>query len=86
TRQPEIIKSMKPLRKKLQKCRDPDRANLVELQRARREQAATKSTKPGPPGSTNDGVVLGENDPRGAKRRRTDAVDAADDVFGPTLG
>ncbi|KAG5921452.1 hypothetical protein E4U42_005851 [Claviceps africana] len=83
---PEIIKSMKPLRKKLQKCRDPDRANLVELQRARREQAVTKSTKPGQPGPTSDGVVLGETDPRGAKRRRTDAVDSADDVFGPTLG
>ncbi|KAG5950451.1 hypothetical protein E4U53_005029 [Claviceps sorghi] len=86
---PEIIKSMKPLRKKLQKCRDPDRANLVDLQRARREQAATKSTKPGPPGPTSDGAVLGDTDLRGAKRRRTDvvdAVDAADDVFGPALG
>ncbi|KAG6010400.1 hypothetical protein E4U21_006964 [Claviceps maximensis] len=83
---PETIKSMKPLRKKLQKCRDPDRANLVELQRARREQAVSKPTKPGPPGSTADGVVLGETDPRGSKRRRTDAVNAADDVFGPALG
>ncbi|KAG6034688.1 hypothetical protein E4U41_006452 [Claviceps citrina] len=75
---PEIIKSMKPLRKKLQKCRDPDRANLVELQRARREQAATK---PGPPPS--DAVLLAEADARDAKRRRTEA---ADDVFGPALG
>ncbi|KAG6011618.1 hypothetical protein E4U43_008215 [Claviceps pusilla] len=83
---PEIIKSMKPLRKKLQKCRDPDRANLVELQRARREQAATKSTKTGAPGPASQGAVLGDVDPRGAKRRRTDAVNAADDVFGPSLG
>ncbi|QPG94151.1 hypothetical protein C2857_004992 [Epichloe festucae Fl1] len=77
---PEIVKSMKPLRKKLQKCRDPDRANLVELQRARREQAATKPKKPN---STSDGAVFGDADPRDAKRRK---VDTADDVFGPSLG
>ncbi|KAK2589816.1 hypothetical protein QQS21_012506 [Conoideocrella luteorostrata] len=77
---PEIVKSMKPLRKKLQKCRDPDRANLVELQRARREQAVTKAKKPDLP---NDVAVFGENDPRDPKRRK---VDNGDDVFGPALG
>lgn len=71
---------MKPLQKKLQKCRDPERANLVELQRGRREQAAAKPTKPDP---ASDGAVFGDADSRDAKRRK---MDAADDVFGPSLG
>ncbi|KAK4141242.1 cyclin-like protein [Dichotomopilus funicola] len=38
-----VIKAqITPLRKKLNKCRDPERWNLVELQRARREQATRK--------------------------------------------
>ncbi|KAF4121949.1 cyclin H [Geosmithia morbida] len=41
----ETAKSMKPLRKKLQKCRDPDRVDLVALQKARREQAMNKEVK-----------------------------------------
>ncbi|QUC20925.1 uncharacterized protein UV8b_05166 [Ustilaginoidea virens] len=76
---PEIVKSMKPLRRKLQKCRDPDRANLVELQRARREQAVAKPKNANP---TNDGAVFGDSDSREAKRRK---VDNPDDVFGPAL-
>ncbi|KAK4243980.1 cyclin-like protein [Corynascus novoguineensis] len=39
-----VIKAqITPLRKKLNKCRDPERWNLVELQRARRQQAAKKA-------------------------------------------
>lgn len=71
---------MKPLRRKLQKCRDPDRADLVALQRARREQAVTKPKKPPGP---NDGAVFGDADPRDAKRRK---VENTDDMFGPALG
>lgn len=67
---------MKPLRKKLQRCRDPDRADLVALQRARREQATTKDRQP-----TQDGAMFGDA-LRDAKRRK---VNKADDVFGPTL-
>ncbi|KAJ6441190.1 glycoside hydrolase family 30 protein [Purpureocillium lavendulum] len=69
---PEIVKSMKPLRKKLQKCRDPDRADLVALQRARREQAV-KPKKPAPA----EPAMFGE-DLRDVKRRKVDG----DDVFG----
>ncbi|OAA48809.1 Cyclin-related protein [Cordyceps fumosorosea ARSEF 2679] len=77
---PETVKSMKPLRKKLQKCRDPDRANLVALQQARRAQAAVKSKKPDAPA---DGVLGTDPESREAKRRK---LAAADDVFGPALG
>ncbi|EFZ00050.1 hypothetical protein MHUMG1_02902 [Metarhizium humberi] len=77
---PEIVKSMKPLRKKLQRCRDPDRADLVALQRARREQAVAKPKKPS---TTNDGAVFGDAESRDPKRRK---VDNADDMFGPALG
>ncbi|KAG5997913.1 hypothetical protein E4U52_002407 [Claviceps spartinae] len=78
---PEIVKSMKPLRKKLQKCRDPDRADLVELQRARREQA---NTKPMLQKSTSHDLALGKLDHTRSKRQKT--AGAADDVFGPSLG
>lgn len=78
--QPEIVKSMKPLRKKLQRCRDPDRADLVALQRARREQAVAKPKKPT---GTNDGAVFGDAESRDPKRRK---VTGTDDMFGPALG
>ncbi|PNY29237.1 Cyclin CCL1 [Tolypocladium capitatum] len=78
---PDIVKSMKPLRKKLQKCRDPDRADLVALQRARREQASGKAKKPG---ATTDAAVFGDGDARDAKRRR---IENEDGVFGlPLMG
>lgn len=70
---------MKPLRKKLQKCRDPDRANLVALQQARREQALNKEKKPV---SKDDGAVFGDEDGREAKRVK---LQKADDMFGPPL-
>ncbi|RCI12222.1 hypothetical protein L249_0152 [Ophiocordyceps polyrhachis-furcata BCC 54312] len=77
----ETLKSVKQLRKKLQKCRDPDRADLVALQRARREQAVAKPAKTPGTAATNDGVVFGAAD-RDAKRRK---VGATEDPFGPSL-
>lgn len=79
TTKPEVVKSMKPLRKKLQKCRDPDRASLVELQRARREQVVTNAKTAD---AANDGTASGNADARGAKRRK---VEQAEDPFGPAL-
>lgn len=79
--QPELVKSMKPLRKKLQRCRDTDRADLVALQRARREQATTKVKKP--VAQQNDGAVFGDAvDARDPKRRK---LESANDLFGPAL-
>ncbi|KAI9896804.1 hypothetical protein N3K66_007826 [Trichothecium roseum] len=71
---PETLKSIKPLRKKLQKCRDPDRANLVELQRARREQAAGKEKKPDD-NDNEDGGIFGEPLDRDSKRRKVEKSD-----------
>ncbi|KAH6850515.1 cyclin-like protein [Chaetomium sp. MPI-CAGE-AT-0009] len=77
-----VIKAqITPLRKKLNKCRDPERWNLVELQRARREQAAKKSeSEDGDPddrddknnnnNNNSDAAVFGEALPRDPKRRR----------------
>lgn len=73
---------MKPLVKKLKKCRDPDRVDLVALQKARREQAEKKKPKPGP---KDDAAIFGgalaEPD---AKRRKTGVN--GNDPFGPPLG
>ncbi|KAI0470756.1 cyclin ccl1 [Xylariaceae sp. FL0804] len=74
---PESNKAVKPLNRKLKKCRDPDRVDLVALQKARREQAVQKAkAKPG----LNDDNVFGEPD---TKRRKVAAN--GDDVFGPPL-
>ncbi|OLN89655.1 Cyclin CCL1 [Colletotrichum chlorophyti] len=84
---PECTKLMKPLLRKLKKCRDPDRADLVALQKARRELASQKD--PRRPKAEGDGAVfggdgsaLGAIDAREAKRRK---VADGDDVFGPAL-
>ncbi|KAM0185956.1 hypothetical protein ACHAPI_011957 [Fusarium lateritium] len=74
---PEIVKAMKPLRKKLQKCRDPDRANLVNLQRARREQVMSKEKKTA---ANEDGTVFGD-ELRETKRVKLENADP----FGPPL-
>jgi cyclin H len=78
---------MKPLTRKLKKCRDPDRVDLVALQKARREQADQKlklKVKPKDDGSVFGGLV---NDEREAKRRKMAAAAAAgNDMFGPALG
>jgi cyclin H len=78
--QQETNKAMKPLVKKLKKCRDPDRVDLVALQKARREQAEKKKPKPG---LKDDGAVFGGSlgEPE-AKRRKTIN---ADDPFGPPI-
>lgn len=86
--QVEATKVIKPLIRKLKRCRDPDRADLVALQKARRELASQKETRI--PKAEGDGSVfggngggLGGNEARDAKRRK---VTEGDDVFGPTLG
>lgn len=71
---PECNKMIRPLLKKLKRCRDPDRADLVALQRARREQVARKGGKKG-----DEGVESEEA--REAKRRRV----GLEDPFGPPL-
>ncbi|KAI1396450.1 cyclin-like protein [Hypoxylon fuscum] len=79
----ESTKAAKMLRRKLTKCRDPDRVDLVALQKARREQAAQKpkgkeDTKP-------DDKIFGNgvNDERESKRRKVAPIA---DPFGPPLG
>ncbi|KAK2053661.1 cyclin ccl1 [Colletotrichum caudatum] len=79
---------IKPLLRKLKKCRDPDRADLVALQKTRRELASQKD--PRRPKAEGDGALfggnggaLGGNDARDVKRRK---VAEGDDVFGPALG
>ena len=78
---------IQPLRKKLNKCRDPERWNLVELQRARREQAAKRADsedgEPDDRGDTldDDGAVFGGGLP--AKRRKV--AGGLEDPFGPPL-
>ncbi|KAL2268957.1 hypothetical protein VTJ83DRAFT_3803 [Remersonia thermophila] len=71
-----VIKAqIAPLRKKLKACRDPDRWNLVELQRRRREQAARNVDSEDEDGGRSgkgsldaDAAVFGE--PLGAAKRR----------------
>ncbi|KAK0751884.1 cyclin-like protein [Schizothecium vesticola] len=79
---------LQPIRKKLNKCRDPDRWNLVELQRSRREQVLNKSgggsddggSAAGPAGPSKDDDVFG-----GDIKRRKVAKGAMDDPFGGAL-
>ena len=85
--QGESKETMKPLNKKLRKCRDPDRVDLVALQKARREQAMQKTKAK--IATKQDGEVFGtsngtkkEDEERDAKRRRV--ADGAD-MFGPPL-
>ena len=77
------MKAIKALRRKLIKCRDPDRADLVALQKARREQAAQKPKAKG--GANADEKVFGNgiNEERESKRRKV-ALDGGD-IFGPPL-
>ncbi|KAL2022376.1 hypothetical protein VTK56DRAFT_5443 [Thermocarpiscus australiensis] len=85
---------LQPLRKKLNKCRDPERWNLVELQRARREQAVKKAeSEDGDPGEggkgggtlEDDGAVFGDPVPRDSKRRKVQVKRELEDPFGPPL-
>lgn len=75
---PDGAKSIKAPRRKLTKCRDPDRADLVALQKARREQPNKPKTSTTT--TQNDGAVFGEVENRDAKRRKLE------DPFGPALG
>ncbi|KAI0378497.1 cyclin-like protein [Hypomontagnella monticulosa] len=79
----EGMKAIKALRRKLIKCRDPDRADLVALQKARREQAAQKPKAKS--GANADEKVFGNgiNEERESKRRKV-ALDGGD-IFGPPL-
>lgn len=94
-RKPDTIRSVKRLRKKLQKCRDPDRADLVALQRARREQASTKPKAASNGGLLADAAVFGDID-RETKRIKLDDAPALNsqagegkasgsNMFGPPL-
>jgi cyclin H len=76
---PDNVKHLKPLRRRLKHSRDPDRADLVALQKARRDYAAQKEKKTE---DANDGAVFGEAELRDAKRRK---LEKQDDVFGPPL-
>ncbi|GAB1314731.1 Cyclin [Madurella fahalii] len=81
---------LQPLRKKLNKCRDPERSNLVGLQRARRQQAAHKDESDdedgldggkGPTGRLEDDeAVFGDADVKGQKVKKE-----MEDPFGPAL-
>lgn len=80
-----------PIRKKLNKCHHPDRWNLVELQRARREQALKKAnSEDGDPddrgGSlADDGTVFGETG-AGHLAKKRKVVKGLDDPFGGPFG
>ena len=85
--QSESSKAMKPLIRKLKKCRDPDRVDLVALQKARREQALDKSKAKGKGGAKDDGSVFGQAaDLERESKRRKVATNGLDDPFGPPLG
>ncbi|KAI1824136.1 cyclin ccl1 [Xylaria intraflava] len=86
----ESKETMKPLNRKLKKCRDPDRIDLVALQKARRERVVPKAKAKVTTGA--DGDVFGPNIPTGkdeereAKRRRVFGGDGGGgDPFGPPL-
>ncbi|KAK4183687.1 cyclin-like protein [Podospora australis] len=82
-----IKTQISPLRKKLTKCRDPDRWNLVELQRARREQAIKKGgSEDGDPEDRGlaDGAVFGEPLGQPLKKRKVE-VKKEEDPFGGAL-
>ncbi|TLD10318.1 hypothetical protein PgNI_06699 [Pyricularia grisea] len=82
----------KPLTKRLKKCRDPDRSDLVALQKARRERAlnSADSDDERDPGKKNkkatiegDGSVFGG--PVGADARDPKRRKVSNDPFGPPL-
>ena len=72
-------KPNRPLIKKLKKCRDPDRVDLVALQRARREAGLQKKPKTAP--LSQDGAVFGASfgaalpDERETKRRKMEGLE-----------
>ncbi|OTA52443.1 cyclin mcs2 [Hypoxylon sp. EC38] len=79
----EKIKSIRALKRKLGKCRDPDRVDLVALQKARREQAAQKPKGKGTLNADEKVFGNGIGEERESKRRKV-ALEG-DDIFGPPL-
>ncbi|KAI1407659.1 cyclin mcs2 [Hypoxylon sp. FL1857] len=79
----EGIKGIKALRRKLGKCRDPDRADLVALQKARREQAAQKPKGKGTLNADEKVFGNGISEERESKRRKV--APNGEDIFGPPL-
>ncbi|KAJ4301986.1 hypothetical protein N0V88_002117 [Collariella sp. IMI 366227] len=77
-----VIKAqINPLNKKLNKCRDPERWNLVELQRVRREQASKKDGSEDGDAEDrgeSDGAVFGDAVPKRKKVK-------VEDPFGGVL-
>lgn len=83
---PESHQITRPLLRKLKKCRDPDRWDLVAYQAAKREQARQKedAADGGGRGSLGgDGAVFGDVNGRDVKRRKV--ADAPGDPFGGAL-
>ncbi|KAJ2903859.1 cyclin-like protein [Zalerion maritima] len=72
----------KPLRRKLKSCHDPDRWDLLRLQRMRREQPAKVAGEKDKAGGEDD--PFGEAGPE-AKRRKV-KKEEEEDPFGPALG
>ena len=88
--QPDSNKIIKPLRQKLRRCHDPDRWDLVALQKTRREQAAARGhdSDDGPGASLEDDAAVfggggGVAEGRNAKRRKVGK--GPDDPFGGPL-
>lgn len=85
-KQPESMNLIKPLMKKLRKCRDPDRFDLIALHKKRLE-FREKETMNKSNTMEEDGAVFGgeknANADRESKRRK---VALQQDPFGPALG
>ncbi|PKS11083.1 hypothetical protein jhhlp_002844 [Lomentospora prolificans] len=79
---PGAREDIRPLVKKLRKCRDPDRADLVALQKARREQAVKKER----PAKKEDNDVFGPaNGAQARETKRRKVSGGLEDPFGPPL-
>lgn len=85
-----IFKSqIRPVRKKLTKCRDPDRWNLSELQRQRREAGVRRADSEERPAASNgakDAAIFGGDlsaDAPEKKRRKVDGNGLEDPFGGP---
>ncbi|KAK4178759.1 putative cyclin [Triangularia setosa] len=89
TNKPFIKTQITPLRKKLLKCKDPERWNLVELQRVRREQAARKMDSDDEDDASGgrrvkkeeDGDIFGGDLGHSAKKRKV-TMKKEEDLFG----
>ena len=84
--QPACHAEIKPPNRKLKKCRDPDRVDLVALQKAKREQAMQKTKPKGHSAIKEDGDVFGGSlaDSQRENKRRKVAPNG-NDPFGPPL-